>query len=97
VIERAAIISSSKVLEISAALGSPGTRSISRPPPAPAQSEPITTLNEAMRHHITRALEACQGRIEGPQGAAKLLGINPHTLRARMRKLGVEWAQFRSQ
>lgn len=96
VIERAAIIGGGKVLEISAALGSQGTRSVSRPPPAAAPSEPITTLDEAMRRHISRALEACQGRIEGPQGAAKLLGINPHTLRARMRKLGVEWAQFRT-
>lgn len=96
VIERAAIIGGGKVLDISSALGTPGMRSASRPPPAPAANEPIGTLDEAMRRHIRRALEACQGRIEGPQGAAKLLGINPHTLRARMRKLGVEWAQFRT-
>lgn len=95
VIERAAIIGGGRALDISGALGSAGTRSASRPPPVPAANEPIGTLDDAMRRHIRRALEACQGRIEGPQGAAKLLGINPHTLRARMRKLGVEWAQFR--
>lgn len=96
VIERAAIIGGGKVLDIASALGTQGTRSVSRPPPSSAQNnEPIGTLDDAMRRHIRRALEACQGRIEGPQGAAKVLGINPHTLRARMRKLGVEWAQFR--
>ena len=36
-----------------------------------------------------------QGRIDGPFGAAKKLVINPHTLRARMKKLGVNWKRFR--
>ena len=45
--------------------------------------------------HIERALSATHGRIEGPFGAARVLGINPHTLRARMRKLGIEWSRFR--
>jgi hydrogenase-4 transcriptional activator len=50
-----------------------------------------------MRGHIEQALRATLGRIEGPFGAAKLLGINPHTLRARMRKLGIEWSRFRPE
>ena len=29
------------------------------------------------------------------KGAARALGINPHTLRARMRKLGINWTKFR--
>ena len=40
-------------------------------------------------------LARCEGRIEGPTGAARMLEINPHTLRARMRKLGVDWNLFR--
>jgi formate hydrogenlyase transcriptional activator len=28
-------------------------------------------------------------RVEGRQGAAQLLGLNPGTLRARMRKFGI--------
>jgi transcriptional regulator with GAF, ATPase, and Fis domain len=48
-----------------------------------------------MRQHIERALVVTHGRIEGPRGAARLLQINPHTLRARMRKLGVEADRFR--
>lgn len=55
----------------------------------------LLTLDEAMKAHIQRALIATRGRIEGRTGAAAILGINPHTLRARMRKLGLEWSRFR--
>jgi transcriptional regulator with GAF, ATPase, and Fis domain len=48
-----------------------------------------------MQRHIEAALTATAGRIEGPHGAARLLAINPHTLRARMRKLGIDWKRFR--
>lgn len=50
-----------------------------------------------MRRHIERVLAAAGGRIEGPVGAAALLKINPHTLRAKMRKLGMDWARLRAQ
>jgi hydrogenase-4 transcriptional activator len=63
--------------------------------PAPADG-PLATLDEAMKRHIVRALVAAAGRVEGRRGAAALLGINPHTLRARMRKLGIDWAGYRS-
>jgi hypothetical protein len=48
-----------------------------------------------MARHIEEALRFTRGRIEGPNGAASRLGINPHTLRARMRKLAIDWARFR--
>jgi len=53
-------------------------------------------LDAAMLHHIESALTATYGRVEGPFGAARLLGINPHTLRSRMRKLGINWTRFRA-
>jgi transcriptional regulator with GAF, ATPase, and Fis domain len=58
-------------------------------------SEPVETLNAAMKRHIEKALALTRGRVEGKQGAAKILGINPHTLRARMRKLQIEWSNYR--
>jgi hydrogenase-4 transcriptional activator len=61
----------------------------------PSSNGTVPTLNRAMVDHIERALVASRGKIEGPQGAAALLSINPHTLRARMRKLGVDWSRFR--
>ena len=48
------------------------------------------TLDEMERDYITRILEERAWRIEGPNGAARLLGINPSTLRTRMNKLGIQ-------
>jgi PAS domain S-box-containing protein len=47
------------------------------------------TLEEVERDHIIRVLEDRSWRIEGPQGAAHVLGMNPSTLRTRMGKLGI--------
>jgi transcriptional regulator with GAF, ATPase, and Fis domain len=55
----------------------------------------IAPLNDAIRAHIEAALRATHGRVEGSRGAARILHINPHTLRARMRKLKIDWAAFR--
>jgi len=59
------------------------------------RSDGLTTLDLAMSDHIVKALQVCKGRIEGPHGAAAMLNINPHTLRARMRKLGIQWSVYR--
>jgi len=94
VIERAAILGGGRHMNVAAALG--GTTV-----PAPASSytvderAAIEPLDAAMKAHIGRALRATQGRVEGPTGAAHLLRINPHTLRARMRKLGVDLSKYR--
>ena len=81
VLERAAILGNGRTLDVSTALG--GEVDLA---PAPAGDE---------RTQITDALERCQGRIEGPFGAARALGVNPHTLRSRMRRLGIDWSAFR--
>ena len=41
------------------------------------------------RKHIIKTLLTTNWRIEGPHGAARILGVNPSTLRTRMAKLGV--------
>lgn len=53
------------------------------------------SIEHAMRCHIEFVLEKTKGKVEGQGGAAELLEINPHTLRARMRKLKIKWAKFR--
>jgi transcriptional regulator with GAF, ATPase, and Fis domain len=50
---------------------------------------PLCELDEAMSRHIRKALRRTKGKVYGPGGAAELLGINPNTLRSRMRKLGI--------
>jgi transcriptional regulator with GAF, ATPase, and Fis domain len=61
----------------------------------PSGAGDIEPLDVVMRRHIEIALRATDGRVEGPHGAARLLKINPHTLRARMRKLKINWRAFR--
>lgn len=92
VVQRAAVLGAGTRLEVAAALGAarPGR------PPTPA-SAPVTTLDDAIARHVEAALAATQGRIEGAGGAAALLGINPHTLRSRMRKLGIQWSRYRTR
>lgn len=53
----------------------------------------FATLNEVMTRHIKSALTLTKGRVEGVGGAAKLLDINPSTLRARMKKLGINFSR----
>jgi transcriptional regulator with GAF, ATPase, and Fis domain len=65
------------------------------PPPSPSTDDEGLSLDEGMRRQIEETLALTHGRIEGPFGAALRLRINPHTLRARMRKLGIDWSRFR--
>jgi transcriptional regulator with GAF, ATPase, and Fis domain len=47
------------------------------------------TLAAVERQHLVRVLQAAHWTIEGPGGAARLLGLHPSTLRSRMRRLGI--------
>ena len=96
VIERAAILGSGHRLEVAAALGAGAAPEARRPRVVQASAEAEAgTLDAAMRRHIEDALRATAGRIEGLSGAAARLGVNPHTLRGRMRRLGIAAAAFR--
>ena len=58
-------------------------------PETPASTAPLKTLREQERDHILLALRRTGGRVSGAGGAAVLLDINPKTLEARMKKLGI--------
>jgi len=49
----------------------------------------IKGLHEVERDHILHALQKTGWRIDGDHGAARLLGINPSTMRARMKKMRI--------
>ncbi|QDU07739.1 sigma 54-interacting transcriptional regulator [Gimesia aquarii] len=53
------------------------------------RSTQLLPLEEIERNHIQTVLNHTQGTIAGPKGAAKILGLNPNTLRSRMEKLGI--------
>jgi transcriptional regulator with GAF, ATPase, and Fis domain len=103
VIDRAVILGGGRRLEVAKALGYSQGSLDGGAPAAPGlfgqaaspMDQPLVPLDEAIARHIRAALAATQGRIEGPHGAARALKINPHTLRARMRKLGIDWGAFR--
>ncbi|MBN2056247.1 sigma-54-dependent Fis family transcriptional regulator [bacterium] len=107
VIDRAAILGNGDCLEIAKALGVPPEPRPKQSDPRSAipvagtgsQAPPadrFPTLDEVIIAHIQEALERTRGRIEGPHGAAAMLAMNPHTLRSRMRKMGVRWKEFRA-
>jgi transcriptional regulator of acetoin/glycerol metabolism len=54
-----------------------------------SDSASISTLEQAEREHILRALQQTQWRIGGPKGAAAVLDMKRTTLQARMRKLNI--------
>lgn len=101
VIDRATILGEGERLEVAKALGTPARISIDAPTPvhrpASTSNGDLLTLDQAMRQHIEHVLAATHGRVEGRHGAAKLLAINPHTLRTRMRKLGIDWNNFKPE
>jgi PAS domain S-box-containing protein len=53
-----------------------------------------TTLEAVERTHILEVLRLTKGKVSGEKGAARLLGLNPTTLEARMKKLGINRAEI---
>ena len=96
VMERAAILGQGERLAIRAALGiaPPAARVETAGGQSPAQAS-IASLDQALRAHIETALRTTRGRVAGEHGAAALLSVNPNTLRARMRKLGITPREFK--
>ena len=54
-----------------------------------ATDEETLDLDTVVARHIRKVLGITGGKIHGPGGAGELLGINPNTLRYKMRKLGI--------
>ena len=91
VIERAVITARDGQLNLDRALprteeGVPGReREAARDPAVRIRTE--AELKEAERRNLLLALEATGWRMEGANGAARLLGMNPSTLRSRLKAL----------
>jgi formate hydrogenlyase transcriptional activator len=81
VVERAAILARSPLVEVDEAFEQ-------RLPPGELPL-PAMSLEDVERAHIVRVLEGTHGVIEGPRGAARILGLHPNTLRFRLQKLGI--------
>ena len=91
VIERAVVLAREPVLEVD-----PGVLPVSaaasptperRAAPAPSRD---ATLEDVERNHIVAILTQTRWVIDGPKGAAQILGLHPNTLRSRVAKLGIK-------
>jgi formate hydrogenlyase transcriptional activator len=104
ILERAVILTNGPMLEIDPEVLAQAAvaRAASASPPAPPVSEsrgpaiagagskpPLESLESSTRNHILAALEDSGWVIDGPRGAAKILGLHPNTLRSRMKKFGI--------
>jgi transcriptional regulator with GAF, ATPase, and Fis domain len=87
VIERAVITAPGPVLRLPEPIGAPAQVNAAA---SAGNGESLRTLVAVERDHIRRVLEVTDWRVSGPKGAAKILGLNPSTLRFRMKKLGIE-------
>ena len=92
VIERAVILSRGKVLRLDLAMSD----ILNAPHAADEHSETAVErvltdgeLRDLERQNLVRALRASNGRVSGPNGAAKLLGIKPTTLTDRIKKFRI--------
>jgi len=60
------------------------------PDPAPAPAVESGAMEEVERRHIEAVLAQTNWMIEGERGAAKILNLNPSTLRSRMKNLAIK-------
>src|ERR1700735_3389873 len=98
VIERAVILSRGGELEVTPGV-LPEMEAVApklAPASRPVQEQQLSevpsphSVEQVERHHILAVLMRTNWRIEGSDGAAALLNLNPSTLRSRMKKLGVQ-------
>jgi PAS domain S-box-containing protein len=83
VVERAVILSAGSTLEVEEELLLSSKQSES------TASKP-KSLEDVEREHILQVLDQVGWVIEGPKGAAGILGLKPNTLRSRMQKLDIK-------
>ena len=88
-VERSIILSKSKYLTFGRIIGIDTPSSECRPLDEPE----ILRLDEVEARHIEAVLNKVGRRVSGKGGTADLLGINPNTLRHRMRKLGIRFSR----
>lgn len=84
-IERAMILSAGNALEEGNWLPMPKIMGTNGDGKSSAQK-----LDDVEKEHITGVLKSTFWKVSGEKGAAKILGLNPTTLEARMKKLGIK-------
>jgi formate hydrogenlyase transcriptional activator len=100
VIERAVVLSQGPILRLGRDLlpfsnddpepaNEVGDGTSSHKPKSEGEFNAHLSLQQVEKRHILEVLAKTEWVIEGPHGAAKLLALNPNTLRSRMKRLGI--------
>ncbi len=64
------------------------------PDPGPdSNPETVAGLDEIIKSYIEKTIARTGGQVNGKDGAAAMLGVNPNTLRHRMKKLGIVYGR----
>jgi transcriptional regulator with GAF, ATPase, and Fis domain len=100
-IERAAILSSGELLRVDwpldvgpqSCFAAAAPKEAAMKPAAPGTAS-VYSMEEMERQHFIAVLRKTRGVIEGPHGAARLLELKPSTARFRIKKLGIQRAEF---
>jgi formate hydrogenlyase transcriptional activator len=82
-VERALILSPGNTLEYGSWIPAGKT-------PASNGKPAAQKLDDVEKQHIISVLEKTNWKVSGEKGAAKILGLNPTTLEARMKKMGIK-------
>jgi PAS domain S-box-containing protein len=104
VIERAVILSPGNTLVLAEKLraltpppgsdqpevAQPQNRNLESRVSSPDANKDSGSLEDVERRHIESVLQRMNWMIEGERGAAKMLNLNPSTLRSRMQKLNIK-------
>jgi transcriptional regulator with GAF, ATPase, and Fis domain len=86
VLERALILSQGLPLRFERTLG---LRDGDRSEEPNAVVDNLIALDDVVSNHIRDVLRHTKGKVHGPEGAARILRVNPSTLRSKMQKLGI--------
>ncbi len=83
ILERAAILTAGRELDLAVAL-----------PDGQARSH-VLTWEQQERRYLTELMRTAKGRVTGPEGAARRADLAPSTLISRLEKLGLKPSDFR--
>ena len=89
VLERACVLTQTEVVQVMDSFGQESSATTSPTSASTSTSSDLWKLEDVVREHILRVLGSTGGVIQGPHGAARILGVHPNTLRSRMERLGI--------
>ncbi|VFQ45304.1 sigma-54 interaction domain-containing protein [Desulfoluna butyratoxydans] len=96
IIERALILNRNTPLTFDHLHINSATRNASEIP-RDKNDDDIIPFDDMISQYIVKVLKRTGGRIEGPNGAAKLLNMKPNTLRSKIKKLNIRFHRTKAQ